>query len=139
MTGHVDITEDGRSVTIRIPMAFRKRGGRKLVIAPDNQPWVPRRARIDNTLVKALARAYRWKRMFERGEFGSIAELARAEKVNESYLCRILRLTLLAPEIVEAILDGRQPATLQLDQLVGSVPLLWVGQQSTITRRCDRH
>ncbi|WP_438826874.1 hypothetical protein [Rhodovulum iodosum] len=64
--------------------------------------------RTDNTLVKALARAFRWKRMLESGEFATIAELAEREGIAPSYMTRVLRLTLLAPDIVEAILDGKQ-------------------------------
>ena len=68
--------------------------------------------RTDSTLVKALARAFRWKRMLETGEFATIADLAEREGIASSYLTRVLRLTLLAPDIVEAILDGRRGAVL---------------------------
>ncbi|NJO55584.1 MAG: hypothetical protein HC834_03620, partial [Rhodospirillales bacterium] len=87
------------------------------------------RARIDNTMVKALARAHRWRRMLESGEFATVQDLAAAEKINPSYLARILRLTLLAPYIVEAILDGRQPAGLQLDDLLAPFPVEWERQR----------
>jgi hypothetical protein len=74
---------------------------------------------VDGTLVKALARAHRWQGMLEGGEYGSIEELARAEKINPSYLARVLRLTLLAPEIVESILDGRHdPERITLNRLM---------------------
>ena len=79
------IRADARSLTVRVPLAIRKQGGRKVVVAPDGQAWAPPRARIDSTLVKALARAHRWKRMLEGGEFGSISDLAKAEKINESH------------------------------------------------------
>jgi hypothetical protein len=69
----------------------------------------PARMRADPALVEALARAYRWKRLLESGRFGSLAELAAAERIDRSFLGKTLRLTLLAPAIVEAILDGRQP------------------------------
>lgn len=72
------------------------------------------RHKTDNTLVKALARAFRWKRMLESGEFVTIAKPAEREGIAPSYMTRVLRLTLLAPEIVEAILDGRQGATVTL-------------------------
>ena len=61
-------------------------------------------------MVKAIARAFRWRDMLESGEYATIREIADAEKINESYVGRVLRLTLLAPDIVEAILGGRQPA-----------------------------
>ncbi len=76
-----------------------------------------------------MARAHRWKRLIENGTYGSIKELATAEKVNDSYVCRILRLTLLAPDIVETILDGQQPRTLQLKDLIQSLPSEWIKQR----------
>ena len=74
-------------------------------------------------LVKALARAFRWRRMLETGRYGTIDEIAAAEKINDSYVSRVLRLTLLAPEIVEAILDGRQPEGMMLPGLLKGVPV----------------
>ncbi|MCB1380591.1 MAG: hypothetical protein KDJ17_03070, partial [Hyphomicrobiaceae bacterium] len=76
-----------------------------------------------------VARAHRWKRLLERGEFASVADLAAAEKINESYVCRVLRLTLLAPDVVEAILDGRQPPELQMDVLLEPFPVEWERQR----------
>jgi hypothetical protein len=79
----------------------------------------------DITLIKAVARAFRWRRMLEAGRFGTINELAAAEKINSSYVSRVLRLTLLAPDIVEAILDGRQPDGMTLPELMKSFPVGW--------------
>ena len=110
MSTGAEVACDGQSVTVQVPLTFRRRGGRKQVVAPEGWPGpalAPRPARVDGTLVKALARAHRWQGMLESGEYGSIEELARAERINPSYLARVLRLTLLAPEIVESILDGR--------------------------------
>jgi hypothetical protein len=120
-----------QTVTVTVPFAIRKRGGRKLILSPDGVCWSAPRARIDTTLVKAIARAHRWKRMLEGGEFASAAELAAAEKINQSYVCRVLRLTLLAPDFVEAILDGRQPSELQLDALLKPFTLEWGKQRWT--------
>lgn len=119
------VSEDGRTLTVRVPLAHRKRGGRKLVVAPDGGAWVPARPRVDNALVKAIARAHRWRRMLESGEFSTIQEIAASERINASYLGRLLRLTLLAPTTVEAILDGRQLPRLQLDMLMSSFPVAW--------------
>ena len=80
---------------------------------------VPLRPRVDNAMVKALARAFRWRKMLDTGVHATLEDLAKAKGVAPSYVSRVLRLTLLAPEIVEAILDGRQPAELQLDDLLG--------------------
>jgi hypothetical protein len=116
------LSHDGRTLTVRVPMTFTKRGGRKLVISPDGAPsWAPPRRRVDNTTVKALARAFRWRRLLETSFYGTVEEIAAAEKINASYVSRVLRLTLLAPDIVEAILDGRQPASLTLAVLTLAV------------------
>ncbi len=117
--------DDGRTLTVRVPLTFRKRGGRKQVVSPEGASWRQPRTCVDNTMVKAIARAHRWKRLLESGRFASVTELAEAEKINQSYLCRVLRLTLLAPDIIEAILDGRQPAKLQIEDLLRPVPLEW--------------
>lgn len=126
-------THDGRTLTIRVPLTLRKRGGRKQVVSPEGACWGQPRPRVDNTMVKAIARAHRWKRLMESGRFASVTELAEAEKINQSYLCRVLRLTLLAPDIVEAILDGRQPAGLQVEALLKPMPLEWAAQKSFLS------
>ena len=121
------------SVTVRVPMTIRRRGGRKLVVAPDGSTaWPPQRARVDSTLIKALARAHRWKRMLDDGRYGSVSELAAAEKLDRGYLGRILMLTLLAPDIVEAILDGLQPAELGVHVLREGFPVEWGEQRATL-------
>jgi hypothetical protein len=116
-------------LTVRVPLAVRKqRGGRKLVLMPGGM--APRGASArDTTLVKALARAFRWRRMMEAGRFGTIDELAAAEKINSSYVSRLLRLTLLAPDIVEAILDGQQLECITLPGLMDPFPVEWMRQR----------
>jgi len=107
-------------------MAFAKRGGRKLVISPDGVSTVtPSRPRVDNTMVKALARAFRWRKLLETGAYATVEKIASAEKINASYVGRVLRLTLLAPEIVEAILDGQQPAAMTLAVLMRPFAVGW--------------
>ena len=122
-----NLTGDGRTVTVRVPISIRRRGGRKLVLAPDgtNVTTAPVRRHIDNAMVKAIARAFRWREMLENGTHATIAEIAAAEKINESYVGRVLRLTLLAPDIVEAILGGRQPAEMTLAVLMRPFPVGW--------------
>jgi len=110
-------------------MRFKRQGGRKRVVLPEEVDWAPALPRVDNAMVKALARGHRWKRMLESGEFASIKELAAEEKVNESYLCRVLRLTLLAPDIVEAIIDGRQRDNLHLNDLLQPISDQWQAQR----------
>ena len=108
MSAAVEISADGSRLTVRVPMTIRKRGGRKVVVAPQGAVINPPRQRVDSTLVKAIARAYRWQRLLEEGAYASMRDLAAAEAISPTYISRLLRLTLLAPEIVEAVLDGRQ-------------------------------
>ena len=90
------------------------------------------RPRPDNTLVKVLARAFRWKRMLESGEFATISELAEREGIAPSYVTRVLRLTLLAPEIVDLILEGRLGPEVRLAALLEPFPLEWTEQKGAI-------
>jgi hypothetical protein len=123
----VRLSPDGCTIIVFVPMTWRRRGGRKIIVAPPGcDAWAPP-PRIDDTLVKALARAHRWQRMLESGEYGTLAELADAERISRSYVCRVLRFTLLAPDIVERILDGRQAP--QLAQLMQPFPVEWERQR----------
>ena len=118
-----------QTVTVTVPFAIRKRGGRTLVITPDGVTSAPApRTRIDSTLLKALARGFRWRKLLETGHFATIQEIAEAENINPSYISRLLRMTLLAPEIVEAILAGTQPAGLTRAKVMKPFPMEWQRQ-----------
>jgi hypothetical protein len=120
-------------VTIHVPFTFRRRGGRRQVVTPDGAPaWARVPARVDSTLVKALARAHRWQRMLESDAYDSLAELADAEKINPSYLARVLRLTLLAPDIVEAIANAQYERVATLDHLLRPFPIEWSAQRLSL-------
>jgi hypothetical protein len=122
---------DGKTLVVRISMRFQRRGGRKRIVAPDGGELVPSsRPQPDGTLIKALARAWRWQRMLESGEHANLAELADAERISHSYVCRVLRLTLLAPDIVERILDGRPTAPLA--RLLQPFPVEWERQRDRL-------
>jgi hypothetical protein len=97
--------------------------------------WAAPRRRVDNAMVKAIARAVRWRQLLENGTYATIAEIAAVEKVNESYIGRVLRLTLLAPDIVEKILNGQQPAGLQLRHLFRRFSTCWGAQRMELTVR----
>ncbi len=127
------------SITVRVPLAIRRRPGRRTVVTPvrtDGDAAIPTRA--DPALVKALARAFRYQRLLDEGRYASISEMAAGEKIERGYLGTLLRLTLLAPDIVEAILDGRQPAELGLPTLPGlpslmePFPLEWDVQRTAL-------
>ena len=118
------------TLTIRIPMRLQRRGGRKLIMTPEGAAAPAPKPRRDETLVKALVRAHRWRRRIESGQAKSITDLAEQEGVTDAYVCRLLPLTCLAPDIVEAILDGRQPKGLRLAEMLGNGPLGWEEQRS---------
>ena len=117
------------TVTLHVPFRVVKRGGRKEMQLP-NGSLPPRRT--DNTLVKALARAFRWKRLLESGEYATIAELAKRESIAPSYMTRILRLTLLSPDIVEAIVCGTQGRDVSLERALMPFPMEWLEQQEQL-------
>lgn len=124
------VTSDHDSITVHVPLTFTKRGGRKQIVLPDGAPsWAPPRARVDNTMVKAIARGFRWRKLLETGVRTTVEDIAAAEKINASYVSRILRLTLLAPNIIEAMLDGRQGPEVTLAALMKPFPVEWERQR----------
>ena len=119
------------TITVRVPLTVRHSPGRKTVVTPGG--IAPITTRSDPALVKALGRAFRWRKMLESGRYASVSDIARAEKIDRTYLGDILRLTLLAPDIVEAIMNGRQPIDVTLPVLMKGFPAEWHGQR---TIRC---
>jgi hypothetical protein len=115
------------TLTVQVPFVIRKRGGRKEIIVPEGA--APPRLRPDNSVVKALARAFRWKRMIDSGAFATIGDLARHQRIAPSYMTRVMRLTLLAPEIVEGIVEGRVAPGLA--ELLEPFPVEWKVQGAT--------
>ena len=113
-----------------IPMTFRARAGKTVIVLPDGSRGVVRRgATIDNSMVKLLVRGFRWQRMLYEGKFTSIEDLSAAEKINPSYVSRVLRLAFLSPKVVQAIMDGKQPAWLTMKDLLRPHPNEWSEQE----------
>jgi hypothetical protein len=132
--GRPTLSKDGRTISVHIPISMRHQGGRKQVVTPAGAtPWIPIPPRVSNTLVKAIVRAHRWRDMLESGNYATVRDLAKAETIDEVYLGRVLRLTLLAPKIIEAILEGKHPATLELDDLLKQFPIEWEQQRGRLT------
>lgn len=135
MARAIKLKSDGRTITVRVPISIRKRGGRKVVLAPDGfeqDSSTLRCQHVVNAMVKALARAFRWREMLEVGRYATVAEIAEGEQINESYVCRLLRLTLLAPEIVEAIIEGKQSSAMTLATVMRGMPIVWNEQHARI-------
>lgn len=125
---------DNNTITVTVPLRVRHRGGRKLILAPNSAAVPTAPPMPDDALLKALVRAHRWRRMLEGDQFASVAELAASEKVNHSYVCRLLRLNLLAPDIVQGILDGTQNQDLELKNLTKPFPVEWGAQRKAFGR-----
>lgn len=118
------------AVTVHVPFRLVRRGGRTELALPEIMS--DRRSTPDNTLVKALARAFRWRKMLESGEFATITELAERERLTLSYVTRVLRLTFLAPDIVEAILAGRCNSSFTLAKAMEPLPHMWNEQRLNV-------
>jgi hypothetical protein len=129
-------TSDASTITVRVPMTFRRFGGRKLVIAPESDEVpAPEPPELDNPLIRALARAFRWRRQLEDGTLASLGDIARKEKISATYTARMLRLSLLAPDIVEAALDGGIDGLGLMQRLERNMPLAWAHQQRVISNQ----
>jgi hypothetical protein len=121
------------SITVHVPLSFATRGGRKIIkIEAPHSAAYPTHA--NEPITRAIARAYRWRSLIEGGEYSSVTELAKAKKVNQSYACRLLRLTLLAPSVVEDALNGRLSPHLALKDIVGPMPTQWAEQTGRLRK-----
>lgn len=121
------------SITVRVPLKIRRRPGRKMVVTPVVQEGAATvRTRTDPALMKALARAFRYQRLLDEGRYASITDMAEAEKIDRGYLGRILRLALLAPDVVEHVLDGAGIPEASAGRLLEAVPADWKQQRVII-------
>jgi hypothetical protein len=121
---------DGTTLVVSIPMRFQRRGGRKRIVAPDGGEIAPTtKPQPDGTLLKALARAWRWQRLLDEGVYASVSEIGETENISKSYVSRILRLALLAPDLVASVLAGQTDQTLMLKHLERPLPASWMEQR----------
>jgi hypothetical protein len=136
MMRDVETKLEGTTLVVHIPMRFQRRGGRKRIVAPDGSELAPAtKPQPDGTLTKALARAWRWQRMLDEGVYASVSDVGDAENISKSYISRILRLALLAPDIVEAVLAGRSDQALMLERLERPLPASWEEQRRLLSAR----
>jgi hypothetical protein len=134
MMSSVETRLVGSTLIVRIPMRFRRRGGRKRIVASGGSELaLSSKPRPDGTLVKALARAWRWQRMLDDGVYASVIDIGDAENISKSYVSRILRLALLAPDIIEAILSENAGQSAMLDSLERPLPASWEQQRELLT------
>jgi hypothetical protein len=118
-------------ITVHVPLSLSTRGGRKLIKIerPQNSTAA---IEVSESIARALAKAYRWRDLIENGQYDSITDLAKAQNVNQSYACRLFKLTLLSPSIIEAALDGRLPPRLGLNEIVKPLPAVWAEQHGQL-------
>lgn len=121
-----EVVASNGSVVLKVPIALKRRSGRQVVLPAGAEAAACRTTATPLQL--ALARGYRWLRMLETGEAASMCDIARRERTNHSYIARHVNLTLLAPEIVAAILEETLPEGVQLLMLAINPPMLW-GEQ----------
>ena len=123
-------TDTEAGFTTEIPMTFRRRGGKAVIVMPDGSRAIEQReALIDNAMVKLLARGHRWHRKLFDGTHASIEDMAKSENISPSFVSRILRLAYLSPTVIEAILDGKYPAQLTMKDLMEPFPMEWSMQE----------
>ena len=124
------VERDGETLVIRVPMKFKKRGGRREVIVAEGLSGArTSKSPTQEPLVTALARAFHWQELIDSGRYASVTELAEALGVDRSYVGRIMRLALLAPDIVEAIVRGDEASGMSLERLTKGLPMLWEEQR----------
>lgn len=124
------VTEKEETISIFVPIAIRRRGGSAMIIMPKNIKKEEMLKCFDGKIIKALAKAYKWRVMLEDNEISSLAEISRKEKVTGAYVSRVFNLNFIAPEIVKRILEGTQPRDLKLkDMIIGKVPDSWQEQK----------
>jgi hypothetical protein len=120
------VRRDGDAVVVHIPVRFYRRNGRQMILT-DGEPSVAATPERDanQTLIEAIAKAHRWQEQLESGKYPSIEDLAQSLGVDRTYVGRMLRLTSLAPDIVEAILRGDEPEGISLTKLRKNLPVRW--------------
>jgi 16S rRNA U516 pseudouridylate synthase RsuA-like enzyme len=133
-----DIVAEREQLVVSVPLAMKRRGGRKQVIVPGGaNSGASTQPSTNASLALTIARAHRWRELLEQGRYRSIRSLAQELGVDNSYVARLLRLSLLAPDIVEAILDGAEPSGLSLEKLYRA-PMEWERQREELSAPLHR-
>lgn len=130
---NVNVQEVDQKIIIHVPINLRKWGGKKVVVGPVGQDLrrLDLHIRKDEKLLKALARAYKWQKWIETGEYKNAQEISEVENINRSYVLRVMRLMRLSPRIIQSVLDGNQPDGFGLSSVERSFSPLWEEQEKT--------
>lgn len=114
---------------IYVEFKIKKKSGRSWIITPDGSAPVFEEVKVDNTILKALAKAHLWQRELKRGKYSTIQDLARKKDIAPTYVRRIISMCYLSPKIQEIIINGRQPKHLKLQDIIIDVPISWEEQE----------
>lgn len=122
------------NVIVHIPICLKTWGGRKIIISPQGKDLRhnDNSIRIDDTLIKALAKGYLWRKQLETEKYSSIEDIMEAEQKSASYIQRMMRLTMLSPRIIEKILSGQQPSGFNLNHTKKSISPIWSEQEKEL-------
>lgn len=119
------------TIRVVIPLTIRKKNGRPKILPPADHTPTETRAQ-DAHVLRAIARAWNWRRRIERGEASTIADIATAEKVTDRFVSRMMRLAYLAPEVLEKLLIHRIPPALSLNDLIAVAEMPWAEQMEAV-------
>lgn len=125
------MTDSLNTIRVVIPLTIRKRNGRPKILPPDEVTVRDGRSQ-DPHVLRAIARAWNWRRQLESGAASTIQDIAAAEKVSDRFVSRMMRLAYLSPEVIEHLVIRRVPPALSLNDLVSVADRPWAEQMGTV-------
>ncbi len=122
--------DHSETIDIFVPLEIKRRSGTATLMIPKNSNKVDDQKHFDNKILKSLAKAYKWKMMLEKAQVSCLSEIAQREKATPSYVSRVFNLNFLSPRIIDKVLNGAQPRTLKLqDIIINEIPDSWQEQE----------
>lgn len=125
------MSEANDTVRVFIPLAFKRKNGRPRIMAPDVEPHFQARVQ-DPHILRALGRAWSWRRKLETGEASTIQDIAKAEKVSDRFIGPMMRLAYLSPDVLERLLVSREPPPVTIVQMIDATYLPWAEQMGRV-------
>jgi hypothetical protein len=121
----------GETVRVLVPLSIRRRNGRPKILPPENALEAEIRGQ-DPHILKALGRAWAWRRRLETGEAATAGDIAKAERVTDRFVSRTMRLAYLSPEVLERLVVGREPPAISVLELIEATYLPWAKQAAAV-------
>ncbi len=125
------MTDAPCTIRVVIPLKMKRRNGRPRIVPPDNVDFLEPDT-LEPHLLRAIARAWNWQRMLERGEVTTIHDIAAAEKITDRFVGRMLRLAYLSPEVLEKLLLHRHSSAVSINDLAVAAELSWIEQHEIV-------